>query len=276
MSAVANRKRKQPPTRPRQRGHQTTLTVHGARVLVTGGSRGIGLAYAEALRQAGCSVVINHLHDGEKAHRECQRLNGANPFYEIEADVGSPSAARAMVHRAAKLLGGLDILVSNAGICRFVPFLELDDATWQRHLDVNLSGGFWVAQTAAQIMVKGGTGGRIIFTTSVGSFRSNGTQTHYCSTKGGLRSLAQGMALELAPHGITVNCIAPGWVHTDINHEHSTDEDKVSSWLAGHCPVGRLGQPDDLKSAVVFLASKEAAYITGTTVCVDGGWNAQL
>jgi L-rhamnose 1-dehydrogenase len=259
-----------------QTNHQAALSLHGARALITGGSRGIGLAYAEALRQAGCAVVINHLRDTEKAHRECARLNGEVPFHEIDADVGSPRAARAMVQEAAELLGGLDILVSNAGICNFTPFLEIDDAAWQRHLDVNLSGGFWVAQTAAKLMVKAGAGGRIIFTTSVGSFRSNGTQAHYCATKGGLHSLAQGMALELAPHGITVNCIAPGWIHTDINHAQSVDEPRVSSWLANHCPTGRLGKPGDLKGAMLFLASKEAGYMTGATICVDGGWNAQL
>lgn len=252
------------------------LTLNGTRALITGGSRGIGLGYAEALSQAECSLVLNHLHDGDKARTECGRLKQNHPCFEIDADVGSPAAARAMVEKAAELLGGLDIVINNAGICQFTPFLELDDEIWQRHVNVNFSAGFWVAQSAAKIMVKAGKGGRIIFTTSVGAFRSNAAQTHYCATKGGLHLLAQGMALELGRHGITVNCIAPGWIRTDINGVQSGDEKVVSAWLASHCALGRLGQPADLQAAVLFLASKEAAYVTGATLSVDGGWNAQL
>lgn len=252
------------------------MTLHGTRGLVTGGSRGIGLAYAEALSEAGCSLVLNHFNDGEKARCECARLKQKSPCFEIDADVGSPDAARAMVEQSAQLLGGLDIVISNAAICQFTPFLELDDETWQRHVNVNLSAGFWVTQHAAKVMVKAGKGGRIVFTTSVGAFRSNATQTHYCATKGGLHLLVQGMALELGKYEITVNCIAPGWIRTDINGVQSGDEKLVSAWLASHCALGRLGQPADLQAAVLFLASKEAAYVTGATLSVDGGWNAQL
>ena len=169
-----------------------------------------------------------------------------------------------------------DIAISNAGICRFTPFLEIDDETWTRHAAVNFNGGFYVGQQAARHMARQGRGGRIVFTTSVGALRANGTQTHYCATKGGLRLLAQGMALELAPHGITVNCIAPGWIHTDINDAASRDTTAVTPWLKANCPSGRLGRPDDLKAAVLFLTSTEAGYVTGSTVTVDGGWNAQL
>ena len=252
------------------------LTLQGTRALITGGSRGIGLGYAEALNEAGCSVVLNHFRDGDKVRSECARLRKRQKCFEIDADVGSPAAARSLVEQAAKLLGGLDIVISNAGICEFTPFLELDDDTWQRHVEVNFSGGFWVTQSAAKIMIHEGNGGRIIFTTSVGAWRSNASQTHYCATKGGLHLLAQGMAIELARHGITVNCIAPGWIRTDINGTRSNDQLLTSHWLANNCPVGRLGEPADLKAAVLFLASREAAYITGATLTVDGGWNAQL
>jgi len=254
------------------------FTLAGRRALVTGGSRGIGLASAEALAHAGCDLVLNHVDDRAKAEMECERLSAATGrrIYHIDADVGKKSAARAMVEKAANLLDGLDILHSNAGICRFTPFLEIDDENWQRHLDINLSGGFWVSQSAARVMVGRKTKGRIIFTTSVGAFRSNATQTHYCATKGGLHLLAQGMALELGGHGITVNCIAPGWMHTDINDEQSRDEAAVKSWLEANCSVGRLGKPSDLQSAILFLSSKEAEYVNGATITVDGGWNAQL
>ena len=254
------------------------LTLFGTRALVTGGSRGLGLAGAEALASAGCDIVLNHFRDNAKAESECQRLSKATgrKVYHIDADVGTPPSARAMVSQAVQLLGGLDIVYSNAGICRFTPFLDLDDDTWQRHIDVNFNAGFWVTQTAARQMVKQGTGGRILFTTSVGAFRSNPTQTHYCATKGGLHLLAMGMADELGKHGITVNCIAPGWMHTDINDVQSRDDSLVKPFVASNVSVGRLGAPEDLKGAVLFLASKEASYVNGATISVDGGWNAQL
>jgi L-rhamnose 1-dehydrogenase len=254
------------------------MTPHGTRVLITGGSRGIGLAFAEALAEARCDIVIAHLNDGPKAEAEQTRLGKATgrSIHTLDKDVADPRAARDLVNEAASLLGGLDIIVSNAGICRFTPFLEITDEEWQRHVGVNFHGGFYVAQEAARIMVAAGNGGRVIFTTSVGAFRSNRDQTHYCATKGALHLLAQGMAVELGSYGITVNSIAPGWIHTDINNSHSTDPSLVDPWLQQKCSVGRLGTPGDLKAAILFLASSEAAYVNGATIAVDGGWNAQL
>jgi NAD(P)-dependent dehydrogenase (short-subunit alcohol dehydrogenase family) len=254
------------------------LELAGRRAVVTGGSRGIGLAIAEALATAGADVVLTHLGDAERARHESQRLSTAigRRVSHVDADVGDYDAARAMIDRAAETLGGLDLCVSNAGICHFAPFLEIDRGNWERHVSTNFTGGFNVTQRAAQVMAAQGTGGRIVFTTSVGAFRSNATQTHYCATKGGLQALALGMAIELAPLGITVNCIAPGWIHTDINDAASRDTAAVKPWLEWNCPAGRLGVPRDCGGAAVFLCSKEAGYITGATITVDGGWNAKL
>ncbi len=254
------------------------MQPHGIRVLVTGGSRGIGLAYAEALAAAGCNLVLNHYGDGEKSSIEESRLRRefGVEAHSIDADLGEPDEARRLVVASAKKLGGLDIVISNAGICRFASFLEIDQESWNRHVAVNFSAGFHVGQAAAQLMIAQGTGGRIVYTSSIGAFRSNGTQTHYCATKGGINLLAQGMAIELARYRITVNCIAPGWIHTDINDAVSRDASVVEPWLRANCPVGRLGKPADLKSAVLFLCSRDSAFVTGATVNVDGGWNAQL
>ncbi len=254
------------------------MTVFGTRVLITGGSRGIGLASAEAFAKEGCDVVLNHFNDTAKAEVECLALHETygTQAHHLDADVSDNTAARTMVRKSAELLGGLDVVDSNAGICRFAPFMDIDDENWGRHVGVNFSGGFYVTQEAAKIMIRQNTGGRIIFTASIGSFRSNAMQTHYCATKGGIHLLAQGMSIELAQFGITVNCIAPGWIHTDINDAASRDTESVNKWIAAHCPTGRLGKPDDLQSAILFLASKESAYVTGSTVSVDGGWNAQL
>ena len=254
------------------------LHLHGTRGLVTGGSRGLGLAGAEMLAEAGCDVVLNHFEDSSRAQKECDRLKAATgrKISHIDADVGNSSTARKMVQRATDILGGLDIVFSNAGICLFTPFLEIDDKNWQRHMDTNLNAGFYVGQTAAKIMIDAGKGGRILFTTSVSASRSNTTQTHYSATKGGLHVLALGMAIELGKYGITVNCIAPGWMHTDINDAQSRDEKTVKPWIQSHVSAGRLGKPNDLKGAVLFLSSKEAEYVNGATLHVDGGWSAQL
>lgn len=254
------------------------LTCFGRRALVTGGDRGIGLAAAEVYASAGCDVVIAAFGDPEKTEAEALRLAETSGVrvHGLQADVGDPAEARALARRAAELLGGLDIVVCNAGICHFKPILEVTDAEWLLHVGTNLNGTFYVAQEAAKIMVAQGGGGRIIFTTSVGAFRSNAGQTHYCATKGGQNLLMQGMALELGPHGITVNAVAPGWIHTDINDALSRDPGVTQPWIKANCPVGRLGQGGDLKGAYLFLASREASYINGSTITVDGGWMAQL
>lgn len=249
----------------------------GKRALVTGG-RGIGLGVAEALASVGCDVAISYVSNPNGARHACDRL--AREFkiqaHPIQADVGDPQSARAFVREAAKLMGGLDIAVCNAGICDFKPILEVTDEDWLRHVNTNLSGTFYVAQESARIMVEQKKGGRIIFTSSVGAFRSNGTQTHYCATKGGQHLLMQGMALELGPHQITVNAVAPGWIHTDINDGASRDPSVTEPWIKAHAPVGRLGSVEDIKAAYLFLASRGASYVNGTSITVDGGWLAQL
>lgn len=250
----------------------------GKNVLVTGASRGIGLAAAEAFASAGCHVVLNSFGDPDRLQAAAKDL--ANRFsisaHALDADVADAAAARAMTRRAAELLGGIDIVVCNAGICDFKPFLELTDGDWKKHVGINFDGAFYVSQESAKIMVSQGRGGRIIFTTSVGAVRSNPTQTHYCATKGGLQALMQGMALELGRLGINVNAVAPGWIHTEINHEASTTPEIANPFLQSRCALGRFGKPEDLKGAYLFLGSKESSYVNGSTITVDGGWLAQL
>ncbi|MEO9475936.1 MAG: SDR family oxidoreductase [Cyclobacteriaceae bacterium] len=252
--------------------------IKGNRVLVTGGSRGIGLSYVEALASQGCDVVMSHYRDTEKAQEECKRISAecGVGIYEIESDIADSVQTSEMFDKAMGILGGLDIMISNGGICKFTKFLDLSIDSWSRHMDVNLNGPFFATQLAAKQMIKQGVGGRIIFTTSVGAYRSSANQTHYCATKGGLSLLSMGMALELGEYDITVNSIAPGWIHTDINDEQSRDLETVNPWIESRLTIGRLGKPKDLESAVLFLSSEEAGYTTGSTIFVDGGWNAQL
>lgn len=251
--------------------------LRGKKAFITGGSRGIGFASATALARAGCDVVINHWRDAERAKESVRELQEQGVrAHAIEADVSDPRAARGAVRDAAGWLEGLDICHSNAGICVFKPFLDLTDDDWERHNAINYHGGFYVGQEAAKVLVEQSRGGRIIFTTSVGAFRSEATQSHYCATKGGLQLLAQGMAVELGPYDITVNCIAPGWIHTDINDEQSRDEEAVGEWLKWNVPKGRLGKAKECAPAVLFFASDASEYITGATVTVDGGWLTKL
>lgn len=254
------------------------LIPFGRGVLVTGSERGIGLEAARVFAKAGCDIVLNYPGQGDCAEREASGIMAefGVKACALKADVAVPDQARKLVQDADSLLGGLDIVVCNAGICRFLSFLEISDEEWNAHIATNLNGSFYVSQEAAKIMVKRGSGGRIILVTSVGSFRSNATQTHYCASKGGQNLLMQGMALELAPHGIIVNAVAPGWIHTDINDASSKDPAVTGPWLSTHCPAGRLGSPSDLGSAFLLLGSRDAGYINGSTITVDGGWSAQL
>ncbi|MEO9968162.1 MAG: SDR family oxidoreductase [Reichenbachiella sp.] len=252
--------------------------LKGKRVLITGGSRGIGLSYAEALAKQGCTIVFSHYKDSERAIFECDRLSteSNSSLHQIESDIADPLQTEKMVEKAIEILGGIDIMISNGGICKFTNFMDITGDNWNRHMDVNLNGPFRATQLAAKQMIKQGIGGRIIFTTSVGAYRSNAKQTHYCVSKAGLNLLSMGMAIELGEHEITVNSIAPGWIHTDINDEESRDEKSVKPWIESKLSISRLGKRKDLESAVLFLASKEAEYTTGSTIFVDGGWNAQL
>jgi len=252
------------------------LRLQGKKALVTGSSRGIGRAIAEALAVEGADIVIDHYRDGAQAAEviEAIRARGRRAS-AIDADVGDWREAERLMKQAVEFLGGLDILVNNAGICPFTPFLEISQATWERTLAVNLSGPFRLCQLAAQEMIRQHRGGRIVLTTSIGAIRPNATQAHYCSTKAGLENLGRGMAIELAPHGITVNFLAPGAIRTDINREFYSSPENVQASLA-RFPIKRLGEPKDCAGAVVFFCLPESAYITGATILVDGGWNCQL
>jgi NAD(P)-dependent dehydrogenase (short-subunit alcohol dehydrogenase family) len=244
--------------------------------LVTGSSRGIGRAIAEALAVEGADIVVDHYQDGAQAAKvvDAIRDKGCRAL-AIDADVGVWGEVERLVKEAVEFLGGLDILVNNAGICPFSPFLEVSQATWDRTLSVNLSGPFRLCQLSAREMIGQGKGGRIVLTTSIGAIRPNATQAHYCSTKAGLENLGRGMAIELAAYGITVNFLAPGAILTDINREFYSSPENVKASLA-RLPIKRLGEPRDCAGAAVFFCLPESAYITGATILVDGGWNCQL
>ncbi|MFT8242579.1 SDR family NAD(P)-dependent oxidoreductase [Roseomonas sp. BN140053] len=243
------------------------LGLEGKRALVTGaGTAGIGAAAARALAAAGVRVAVHHLAQPEAAAALAAECGGV----ALQADLAEPGAAARLPHEAAAALGGLDILVANAAVLLRKPLADTTEAEFSRVHQVNLVAPFALAREAAGIMRAAGTGGRIVITSSVNQWMPNPGLVAYGSAKAGIGGLVRQLALELAAEGITVNGIAPGTILTEINRARHDDPDWIAAKLA-LIPANRLGRPEDVAGAVVFLASALASYVTGTTLTVDGG-----
>jgi len=245
------------------------MRLQGKIALVTGAQQGIGRAIALGLARAGADVGINYLDDRPAAEKVLEEVRAAGRrAVVVQADVGRPAETQAMVARVAGELGGLDVLVNNAGVFPRVPFLEMRESDWDLVLDVNLKGGFFCAQAAARAMLAAGRRGSIINLASQ-AIRGSVRGVHYSASKGGVVAMTRAMALELAPHGIRVNAIAPGLTDTaQPRYGHSEVELQA---LASAVPLGRMALPDDIASVAVFLASDDAGFMTGQTVHVNGG-----
>jgi NAD(P)-dependent dehydrogenase (short-subunit alcohol dehydrogenase family) len=242
-------------------------TTKPRRALVMGaGTDGIGRGVVRALAAAGMRVGIHHRAEPEAAAALAAE-SGGGPV--VQADIADPEAARAAVRDAAAALGGLDVLVFCCAVLLRKPFLETTDADWAQVHSVNLAGAFAAAQEAARLMLPQKFG-RIVLVSSVNEFAPNAGLAAYAASKGGLKMLARVMALELAPHGITVNLVAPGTILTDLNRAAMANDD----WRAAKqrlIPAGRLGAPADIGAVAAFLASDAAGYVTGATLVADGG-----
>ena len=235
--------------------------------IVTGAAKGIGRGIAFALASEGCDVVVSDIDKTgcEKVAEELGRL-GVKAL-AVKSDVSKKSEVAKLFKQTVKAFGRLDILVNNAGIFPFVSFAKMKEAEWDKVIDVNLKSVFLCSQEAAKIMPEGG---RIINISSIASFVGFEGLVHYCASKGGINSLIRALALELAPKNITVNAVAPGAIDTPGASQASTKESKKQTLAM--IPLARMGQPEDIANAVVFLASGKAGYITGQTIVVDGGW----
>ena len=245
--------------------------VDGKVALVAGAGGGIGGAGAAGLAREGALVCCSDV-DGSAAEAMMQRINNAGGRAGARAlDVRDRADVDAAIAACIDEFGRLDILLDCAGISHHQGFLDVDAATWERILAVNLTGMFHLGQAAARQMVKQGSGGSIINVTSQLAEVARPNRAAYVASKGGARSLTHAMAVDLAAHGIRVNAIAPGPTLTGLTRQTYADPAQRAATEA-IIPLGRLGQPDDLVGAVLFLASDESRWVTGSTVTVDGGY----
>ncbi len=237
---------------------------------MTGAQQGIGAAMAREFAIAGAGVAVNWLDDEGAAEGVADRVRSAGArTLLVQADMGRIEAVQAMVAAVEAGLGPIDILVNNAGVFPRVPFLDMGESDWDYVLDVNLKGACFCAQAVARSMVAAGRPGSIVNLTSGAAFRGSPRGVHYCASKGGVLSMTRQMALELAPHRIRVNAIAPGLTDT-AQPRYGMGEDELAA--AGRAiPLGRMAQPEEIARAAMFLASDDAGFITGHTLHVNGG-----
>jgi len=240
--------------------------------IVTGGARGIGLAIAKRYVAEGAKVIIADV-DTAAGEGAARALDKARCSF-VKTDVGDRRDAEHVVAEACRLFGGVDILVNNAGMVHGADFLDLEEADFDRVLRTNLKGAFLVGQSAARRMVAqvnaGKPPGAIINMSSINAVVAIPNQVPYCVSKGGLGQLTKVMALSLAPYGIRANAIGPGSIMTDILRAVGTDREAKRRILA-RTPLGRIGDPEEIASIAVFLASRDSSYISGQTIYADGG-----
>ncbi len=241
----------------------------GKVALVTGARTGLGRAIALAYADAGADLA--GLGSRPMPETGADVVSQGRRFVEVVADLGEPQDFDAIVARVESQLGPVDILVNNAGIIRRADLLEFSEADWDAVMTIDLKAAFLLSRSVARRMVDRGAGGRIINIASVLSFQGGVRVPAYTAAKHGLAGLTRALANELAPHGITVNAIAPGYMATDNTTALRADAAR-NRQILDRIPAGRWGRPEDLASAAVFLAAPTSCYVTGAIVPVDGGW----
>jgi len=246
------------------------FSLDGRAALVTGASRGIGAAIATALAQAGATVAAHGNATSPEA--TCRQIRAlGRSAVALVADLADPSAPDRVVQDAVAALGGLDIVVNNAGIIRRGPTVDTADADWHAVIDVNLHSVFRVCRAAGRYMLASGRGGKIINIASLLSFQGGLNVPAYAASKSAVAGLTRELSNEWAGKGINVNAIAPGYMRTDNTVALQNDETRNRQILE-RIPAGRWGEPSDLAGAAVFLASHASDYVNGHVLAVDGGW----
>jgi glucose 1-dehydrogenase len=243
----------------------------GKVAIVTGSSSGIGQSIAIRLATEGAHIVVDYRTQPEGAADTAARIEATGcKAVIVQADVSQIAATQNLVDQAYSQLGRCDILINNAGVEKNAPFCDVTEADYDQVLNVNLKGAFFLTQAFVRRLRDVKLPGRVINISSVHEDMVFPNFSTYCASKGGIRMLMRDLAVELGPLGITVNNIAPGAIATPINKSLLEDQPKLNALLAS-IPLGRLGTPEDVASLAAFLASDEAAYITGSTYVVDGG-----
>jgi 3-oxoacyl-[acyl-carrier protein] reductase len=240
------------------------FTLEGKRALVTGASGGIGGAIARALQGAGAAVALSGTR---RDALEALAADLGDRAHVVVADLSSADGAAALAKDAEAAMGGVDILVNNAGLTRDQLLMRMKDEDWQQVLDVNLTAAFRLTRACLRGMMKARFG-RVISITSVVGATGNPGQANYAASKAGLAGFTKSVALEVASRGITANCVAPGFIVTPMT-DALTDAQREQSLAM--IPAGRFGDPAEIAAATLFLASEEAAYVTGQTLHVNGG-----
>jgi len=234
------------------------------KVIITGGSRGIGAAVVRKFATEGYSVAFIY-RSADEAAETLAKETGATP---IRADISDAGSAKKGIEEAVKALGGVDILVNSAGVAQIKLFTDITDDDWRRMIDTDLSGAFYASREAVRVMIKNHYG-RIINIGSMWGRAGASCEVHYSAAKAGLRGFTAALAKELGPSGITVNCVEPGVIDTEMN---ACLDEETRQELIDSTPLCRIGTPEDVAEAVFFLASDKASFITGQCIGVDGGF----
>jgi gluconate 5-dehydrogenase len=251
-----------------------SFDLTGRTIVVTGASRGLGFAMAEACAEHGATVVLN-ARDGGALEEKAAALKAKGYKAETAAfDVTDEATARAALVRIAERHGRLWGLINNAGVQHRVPVLDFPTEDFERVVRINLTSCFFLAREAANLMIEHGEG-RIVNTVSMLGPQARPTVPAYIAAKEGLRALTRAMAVELGPKGIRVNAIAPGYFATEMNTA-LTENREFSSWIEGKTPLGRWGRPDELGGAAVYLMAPAGGFVSGHILAVDGGMSVQV
>ena len=243
--------------------------LEGKVAIVTGGSRGIGRAIAEDLAKHGAKVVVNYNSNADAANETVAAIEAlGSEAIAVQADVSNFDQAQALAKAATEKFGQIDILVNNAGTTKDTLLMMMKEAQWDDVININLKSAFNMSKAVARPMIRRKQGGRIINISSVSGLIGLPGQSNYSASKAGMIGFSKALAKELGVRAITVNCIAPGFIPTDLTSV--LEEDRVK-WIQENTPLGRMGKPEEIAYAVTFLASDQAAFITGETLRVDGG-----